>query len=339
MFMRTNYLGLILLASLLLTIIMPLKPVQAYSIKGTRVVDGDPSDWIGTPPATTPGYTYSNGEFIVSDPVNDTLPYRRADWDWPIVSDVDIVEFRLTGDNDNMYLLFKFNTMRNEWSYYIMVAIDLTPDNPEDGFNTWLPDYADTELGGTALNGSHVSWQWDYIIAINRDWDDDSNRNNSMIGVYDHSWTFTATGDVAFNSTNKVIEASIPWDSIGGVDSYLGNTIRIWVAVFVNSFGGIWDPYDNSATDPDGNPCLVGSDLYDTPGQTPTTDEVYDDDGDASNDAYPTQDHWLDTSFTVTFSSNIPEPIPETLTVMAAVFVIMGALIAYNVYNVWRRLR
>ncbi len=313
-----------IIALSLLSVITHLNIVNALEIKGTRTVDGDPSDWIGTPPSEVPGSIVSNGEFIVTDPVNDALPFWRSDWNWPIRSDVDIVEFRLTGDENNLYLLFRFNTMENEWSYYMMVAIDVTPDDPSDGFNSWLPDYADVELGGN-YSGQHVSWQWDYIIAINRDWDDDPSRGNSTIGVYDHNWTITPTGTVAFNPTYKVIEASVPWSSIGGLDTYLNSSIRIWIMVFANDYGGVWDPYDNSATDDQGNPCLVGADVYDIAGQTPTYNdtngEVYDDDGNAGNDNYPTQDHWVDRSFIVTFGSTIPEPIPEPLTIVLVAIV------------------
>ncbi len=303
--------------AIILLLTLPLWSTPSYStdfsIYGTKNVDGDPSDWTGTPPATAPATTVDDGEFIVTDPSGDYLPFYCSDWNWPIRTDLDILEFRLTGDADNMYLLFKFNTMDNLYSYYIMLAIDLTPYTEDDGFNSWLPDYADTELGEIPATDTHISWQWDYVIGINYDWGDDG--SNNFTRIWDHSWDyFNSTGTVVFNQSGKVVEASIPWSEIGGVDAYRNSEIKLWVMVFCNSYGGIWDPYDNSATDDNGNPCLVGSDVYDVAGQTPTyqdtSGEVYDDDGNAGNDNWPDQDHWVDTSFIIPFSS-LPEPIPE----------------------------
>ncbi len=303
-----------------------------YGVHGTKTVDGDPGDWTGSPPATTPGAVVSNGEFIISDPAGDYLPFWRSDWNWPVRTDVDIVEFRLTGDANNLYLLFRFNTYDNLYSQYIMVVIDVTPDNATDGFASWTPDYGDVELGGF-VDGNHVSWTWDYVIGINYDWGEGG---YGSIRIWDHNWTwFNSTGQVAFSQENKVIEASIPWTEIGGADLYRNNVIRIWVLVFANSYGGIWDPYDNSATDDYGNPCLVGSDAYDVAGQTPTyndtSGEFYDDNGNAGDDTYPSQDHWVDTSYTVAFSS-LPEPIPEpskyiVIVTIVAVLVSMALLL------------
>ncbi len=312
----------VLLAIMLLTFILPYSiPVAKageYTIEGTRTVDGDPSDWVGAPPAVAPGYTYSAGEFIVSDPEGDESPYWRSDYNWPVRSDLDLVEFRLTSDAENMYFLFRFSTYDNLYSHYIMIAIDPTPNISNDGFNQWLPDYSDTRLGGF-INGTHVEWNWTYIIAINYDWNDDAAHGNSQIGVYNQSWNFTPAGTVAFSQANKVIEASVPLYYIGGADLYRGGSIRIWVVIFANSYGGVWDPYDNSATDDLGNPCTLGTDAYDVAGQAPTvrtnasdpsSGEFWDDDGNAGNDVWPSQDNWVDTSFVVTFNT-VPEPIPE----------------------------
>ena len=316
---------------------------REYTIHGTRTVDGDPSDWVGTPPATSPGYVYSGGEFIVSDPDGDESPYWDSAHNWPIRSDVDIVEFRLTSDDENMYFLFKFSTYESLYSHYIMVAIDPTPDTNNDGFNQWLPDYSDTRLGGF-VNGEHVEWNWTYIVAINYDWGDDANHGNSPIGVYNQSWDFTPVGTAAFSQDNRVIEASVPLSAIGGADLYRGGSIRIWIIVFANSYGGIWDPYDNGATDDLGNPCTLGTDAYDVAGQSPTvrtntsdpdSGEFWDDDGNAGNDAWPTTDSWVDTSFVVSFN-DVPEPIPENA---AVAYIALIAAATATIYTISRGLR
>ncbi len=275
-------------------------------VEYTRIVDGDESDWLGEPPDENPGFRYDRSarEYIITDPVGDTLPYKKNDY--PVLSDLDIKEFRLAVDENNMYLLVKFRTMTSLYTPYVMIAIDTTPNLDNDGFDSWLPDWSDTELGKNAILGVTNSVKWDYVIGINYDWNDDPNHKFSRIVVWDHSWSPEKPigAKVVFNKDKALIEASIPKNYLPELGwQPVMPRFRIWVVVFANEYGGIWDPYRHDATDEYGSSCNVGSDVYDVAGQSPTygVDGEFDDiDGDPSNDNRVLgDDHWVDTYFII----------------------------------------
>jgi hypothetical protein len=222
---------------------------------------GQLRNWAGTPPLTSPGSTVVSNEAIITDPSNDQYKYYRPDWNWPITSDLDVLETRLYSDGQYLYIRVKLSTLKNKYSPYIMIPIDYTPDNPSDGFDNWLPGFSDTNL----------PWKWDVIIGIN------FGKSETQPFVFNHAWDPTFTGQLAVNQTQGVIEAKIPLSSLPGFPT--NGKIKYTVIIFANSFGGVWDPGQNNAVDPSTGKTIsendYASDVYDIAGQAPTSAEVY----------------------------------------------------------------
>ncbi|MEZ0346097.1 MAG: hypothetical protein ABWK01_06075, partial [Infirmifilum sp.] len=216
--------------------------------------------WTGTPPPP-PGATVSSGELIISDPPNDQYKYYRPDWNWPITSDLDILEARLYSDGSNLYLRFRFATMQSKYSVYVMVPIDYTPERDDDGFSIWLPDFSDTKL----------PWQWDAVIGVNL------GKSDRQPFVFDHSWESKPVGQLVIDQNTGTVELAIPLSALPGFPK--NGKVRFTIVVFANSYGGTWDPGKNNAYDPNTGKTISESDyasnVYDIAGQTPTSSEVY----------------------------------------------------------------
>ncbi|ABL78334.1 hypothetical protein [Thermofilum pendens] len=218
--------------------------------------------WSGTPPPKAPGITVSAGEVIITDPPNDQYKYYRPDWNWPITSDLDVLEARLYSDGQYLYLRFKFQTLKNKYSPYVMVVMDFTPDNPNDGFDYWLPDWSDTKL----------PWKWDAIVGVNL------GKYETQPFVFDHSWNPKPVGQLEVDQQNAVIEAKVPVSELPGFP--LNGKVKVVILVFANDYGGIWDPGKKKAYDPEvgvwiDDSFFYASNVYDIAGQTPTYAEVY----------------------------------------------------------------
>jgi len=234
----------------------------ALSVVGytaTKVIDGEDWDWIASAP-TPPGVNVELGELVVSDPAGDNYKYYRPDWGWPPTSSLDFIEVRLAFDDANLYILVKTATLTSIYAPYVMIAIDVTPDNDNDGFDYWLPDWADTKL----------PWKWDYVIGINYG-------KGGSVFVYDHSWTPKYVGVVAYNTDRAIIEAAIPLSALPSMPR--NGSIRIAVIMFANDYGRTWDPGKYNAYDPETgtyiNEDVYASNVYDIAGQTPTRNEVW----------------------------------------------------------------
>ena len=223
---------------------------------------GQLRNWAGNPPPSAPGYAVVSGEVIVTDPTGDQYRYWRPDWNWPITTDLDVLEVRLYSDGQNLYVRVKLSTLQNEYSPYVMIPIDFTPDDPGDGFSEWLPDLSDTKL----------PWKWDAVVGIN------FGKSGQFPFVFYRDWSPTFVGQLAIDKSQGVIEAKIPLSSLPGFPT--NGMIKYTVVIFANSFGGVWDPGQSNAEDPSTGGQVTesegyASDVYDVAGQTPTSAEVY----------------------------------------------------------------
>ncbi|MEM4412366.1 MAG: hypothetical protein QXO66_05925, partial [Thermofilum sp.] len=141
--------------------------------------------WVGKPPGVAEVVAVSAGELIISDPADDQYKFYRPDWNWPITSDLDLLEARFYSDGGNLYLRFKLSTLKSEYCPYIMVPIDFTPDDPTDGFSEWLPDWSDTRL----------PWKWDAIIGVNLG-------KGGQPFIFYQSWSPTFTGSLSIDASS-----------------------------------------------------------------------------------------------------------------------------------------
>jgi len=255
--------------------------LRAVNYTATKVVDGNSGDWIASAP-TPPGVSVELGELVISDPTGDNYKYYRPDWGWPPTSNLDFVEVRLALDSSNLYILVRTAVLTNIYAPYIMIAIDATPSNTSDGFDYWLPDYADTKL----------PWKWDYVIGINYG-------KTQPVFVFDHSWTPKYVGKAAYNTSRAIIEAVIPLSALPNLPR--NGSIRIAVVMFANNYGNTWDPGKNNAYDPQTGTYIsdgtYASNVYDVAGQTPTSSEVW--------GGWSSGDYTVNTSIVVTLINGV----------------------------------
>mgnify|MGYP000085341586 CR=1 FL=1 len=335
---------------LLLLYLMPgaQPPLKAHTIE----IDGDVSDWTGTPPAGAPAWGYSGGEFIVTDPTGagDTRDDPTA-WEGQLWSDVDVVQFRVTANTTHIFFLIEFDTLDNSYTPVIFIAIDPTINKPDDGYDHWLwnPDgEVDAILAnGTKVNSyfSHqdaINWTWVYLLVINRDLSD------SGVVIYPNSSSYQVGGKVAWIENNPSFngtEIAVPFTLIGGSGLYLDNTVRFWIATATKASG----------TDYGAPQELTGPNIRDVVGSTPAWEtsngahdgEFWDPDPDYTQekfDNYPTDDWWIDTYFDVYFNPQ-GDAVSEYPVIMISdyvrvpTFAVVAVALGVTVPYVYRRIR
>jgi len=332
---------------LLLLYLMPgaQPPLKAHTIE----IDGDVSDWTGTPPAGAPAWGYSGGEFIVTDPTGagDTRDDPTA-WEGQLWSDVDVVQFRVTANTTHIFFLIEFDTLNNSYTPVVFVAIDPTINDPNDGHDHWLwnpKGEVDAILAnGTKVNSyfSHqnaVNWTWMYLINVNRDLATD------QVVIYQPDGTSQTGGVVAWitSSTFNGTEMAVPFTLLGGSGYYLDNTVRFWVATATNAGGGVAGAPQE----------LGGPNIRDIVGSSPAWEtssgaqdgEFWDQDpaSDAFNN-YPTDDWWIDTYFDVYFNPQ-GDAVSEYPVIMISdyvripTFALVAVALGVTVPYVYRRIQ
>lgn len=197
--------------------VMIAEPVSGHSIK----VDKNIRDWTGIAPEQENTATVSNGEYIWTDGKADntgngryTYPTNKA-----VSKGADLREFRVTWDNENLYLLIKCDRPGDYWAPYRVIGIDqdgakggregnqvLAQGNADEG--------ADTGCCGNLKVASELACE--YVIGIfnsykGRMWDgrgkliarkagDDNDTPGFLID--DYNWS--------------AVEVAIPLKLIGG---------------------------------------------------------------------------------------------------------------------------
>lgn len=186
----------------------------------TITVDGNITDWIGTPPLKIHDYTFSNGEFIYKGDLND---YRT---DLGNTLYLDLTEFRLTCDNNWMYFLIKFQDIGPSDKDSIHVEISL--GNPADPTSyNWIGDDAQLGLSNRALA--------DRIIALHS-----TSEGNFDIELWDGGICYSppTSGYLAvISDVNDCIEARISLNDIADGSLHLPSAIRITLVIFKNVVG------------------------------------------------------------------------------------------------------
>jgi len=122
----------------------------AFLTTTTKVasVDGIADEWVGTAPTVVNSSTIDGGEFIWTDKANE----RRDDSGFD--NSVDMREFRMRADADNIYFYVKFAAIDDVDYPYIGIAVD-SDRSAADGALAWIADESDTGLGdGYYTNGT-----------------------------------------------------------------------------------------------------------------------------------------------------------------------------------------
>lgn len=169
-------------------------------------VDGDPSDWVGSPPPVD-SLAYSSGEAIWTDALNDDVgdggdapnamddpgPYTYPDTSLFLGTEADMAEWRMTIDTSAhmVYFLVKINNFDVIWTPWVGIAVDL--DHEYGAGQIWLPEMADLKVD--SLNA------WEYVLKLT---------SNGII-VQDQNWNdVTGSSVVVFDTATNTIE--VGWD-------------------------------------------------------------------------------------------------------------------------------
>jgi len=191
-------------------------------------VDGDDSDWIGTPPPTD-SYGVSMGEGIWTDSQNDDLgdggdaplaldnpgPYSYPDTSLYSGGEADILEWRITPDLDSnrLYFLVKLEDFTMLWQPILVFTVD-TDHVPGSG-QTWIPQNADLQVDST------IMWEFSVVIA------------DGNVFVMDKDWNDVTGNSVAYlNPDNEVIEVGVDVSQWGSLPSQLYFTVEAGLGDF-----------------------------------------------------------------------------------------------------------
>ncbi len=192
-------------------------------------VDGNPTEWTGTPP-TTDNSKYSAGtagglnEWIWKDASGD----ERTDFSNPDIR-VDITEVRITSDGTYLYFLIKMNDIdlaTGDGAPMVQISIDRnrTPGSGEE----WLGGYADTKV--------HDNARWEYLITTM------FGSNRTYVRVFNTSWQDVAGSDdsEAISAADDAIEGRVRWTVIGGAPG--SGIIRFTFSSYrANTSDDTWD--------------------------------------------------------------------------------------------------
>ncbi len=193
------------------------------------MVDGNPPDW----PLTTAsqgnlGHICRGagpiGEYFWVDVGGD----ERTNFSSPDPR-VDLVEFRVTADQDNLYFMARMTDIPDQptgdGAPQIQVAIDI--DRASGSGTNWFGGLSETQLDPNAY--------WEYLI-ITR-----FGSNNWDVILWYANWVGPYyVGTEAISGANDVIEFSVPWAALDGVT--LPAILRFSVTTYrANTSDNVWD--------------------------------------------------------------------------------------------------
>jgi len=314
--MSVKIASFIILLAIAVAVLMPYTAL-AHSV----TVDGDPSDWTGTPPSSPNTYTISSGEWIWRDAWGD----ERTDFASPDPR-VDLVEFRVTSDDNYLYFLIKLNdtsdvNIGDNGAPYIAITID-TDQQPGSG-QLWFAGESDTQVN------SNAAWEYQIVVnladsrysgqglrAASHPLNESTNSWGAIFQLIDRNWNHVfvqgddgTKGLLAVNLDYNAIEIRINW-SIIGINDPTGATLRFEVITargwsnHGENKGGAWDIGNAS----DALDCI-------------TTVE-----GNTWNEV---QDGVVDYYFDVNFAGSPPQPIPEPAVVSIVALAVVAALLVF----------
>ncbi|HBW46607.1 TPA: hypothetical protein DEF17_01580, partial [bacterium] len=197
--------------------------IRNFTITGSGVPDGDPSNWKGTAPSGSNTYTVDTGEFIFTDATID----ERTDVTYS--SNADIKEFRLTGDTTYLYLLAKFRDITDASLPYLGVAVDTDQINASG--EKWFGGYSDCQIDTAA-------WR-EIELVVN-------NNKTGYYGVGANGWDWNSNAVSAISTSYDAIEARYSWSAM---KISLPKTLRFTVIAAQNNAGMTTDIYQCNALD------------------------------------------------------------------------------------------
>lgn len=227
-------------------------------------VDGDASDWIGTPGSTLHGTTVSAGEWIYTGNSNDTRD------NGPFTSDFDFTEVRIGQDATWLYFLIKVRDLTNVNKPNIGIAVD---NGGFSGNMGWIGDEATTFIENAA--GTGLEEIFEYNLMIHSGFPGTPTIEVFQSGGSTWSAPSTAGWSVVFSTTNNVVEGKIALADLGLSSS---SVMKIVVACFYNQIttGGNYWANDGDCTDDWGGSGNTDAVEVMTPGTPGSTSHAWD---------------------------------------------------------------
>jgi autotransporter-associated beta strand protein/T5SS/PEP-CTERM-associated repeat protein len=258
----------------------------------TSEVDGNDEEWVGIKPTVVNSAGMSANEFIWSDKEGE----QRNDSGNG--SDVDMHEFRVRADADDLYFMVKYQDMTDIAYPYVAVGVD-TDRNGSDTAMNWIADDSDTGLGdGYYTNGNAAMHYPEYNVIVHTV--PNVGQRIELHEDDESSWKAPPThGNTATyfeKDSNEIVEFKIARSDLGLSGEV---TARLTVASYFNntSIG------DNQwANDGDTTADYGGSDAQDTLSVLPYG--VNDAAGDHGTAGEETDDNDLDTFFDIRFDAD-----------------------------------
>jgi hypothetical protein len=249
----------------LLAILLSFLVIGAFPIvkAKTITVDGDPSDWTGTPPATNNTGEISEGEYIWRDEPGDDA--GNGSWAYPtgyVGGEADLLELRITWDEDYLYLLFVFDDIpEGQWN---RTAIDfvIDTDRVSGSGQEWLGGMADMKIVNESRHEVDITIAGNNIAVRN------STGGDPWPIIANTTYPAESPMLVANSSANDCFEVGIP---LAVIESPTGQTWRFACIVGVQNQDATWGgdcfaevfPTANETTPGGGEESWVDPDAFD----------------------------------------------------------------------------
>ncbi|MBC7228602.1 MAG: DUF11 domain-containing protein [Thermoflexales bacterium] len=166
------------------------------------------------------------GEYIWRDMPGD----ERTDFGSPDTR-VDLLQFRITADETNLYFLAVMNNIdqaTGNGAPMVQIAVDTTRDGSGNLF-----------FGGNATTTVSAQAAWEYLITTR------FGSGNSDLRVWDTSWNASYVGTAVISDGAETIEGAIPWSALG-FSAPPTLPLRFTVATFrANGSDDVWWPGGN----------------------------------------------------------------------------------------------
>ncbi|MFA5147976.1 MAG: glycoside hydrolase family 2 TIM barrel-domain containing protein [Candidatus Omnitrophota bacterium] len=212
--------------------VMIAEPLKGHSIKVDKAI----RDWVGAAPEQENTATINNGEFIWKDAKDDdtgnghyTYPTNKA-----VSKGCDLREFRITWDDENLYMLIKCDRPGDFWAPYRIIGIDTDGAKGGKGGAQVLaqgdPDDVGPDKGSFGEIKVAPELACEYIVGA----------YNSYKGrIWDAKGKLVASKEAKPDDTPgfkiddygwSAVEVAIPWKLLGGSPPY-GQTWRFIVGI------------------------------------------------------------------------------------------------------------
>jgi len=191
----------------------------------TITIDGNPSDWTGTPHSTIHGSAVRDGEWIYTGDIND----ERELWGNPDATiNVDLTEVRATIDNSNLYILIKSSDINDINKVHWAVGID-TDGDYTNGIDKIGDDTRGSLTGAIPLARGYSYSDYQFLLRC-------ADAGSPTIEKWNGTaWQAPSSYAISISSENNCTEARISFADLGNLTP--PKTIRLVIAGFVNNNG------------------------------------------------------------------------------------------------------